>query len=231
MGINLRWAFASIRSGCVDADGSFTAQSTVRSAFVDVHANRSLRLEAVLAEALSLDAFGIVRAIEIALAQNVDVDLFASDLRIRFGCIALRTAAIVAGLRVLAYRTRRTRLLQRRTLVDVRASLVRIAGVVWSAAAHKCARRIRAHRIQSARMLQALVDVHAFRHRIAAKAFRTQTLETALVVPALGVSSARRSHAFVHVVAADGAGVAIESSRTVALVAALEIRAQRAWAA
>lgn len=97
-------------------------------------------LKAILTEALAFDALGIVRAIEIALAQNVDVHLFARNFRIRFGRIALRASAIVAGLGVLAYRTRRTRLLQRRTLIDVCASFVRIAGVVWSTAAHKCAR-------------------------------------------------------------------------------------------
>lgn len=98
-----------------------------------------MRFKAVRTEALTFDTFSVVRAIEITLAQNVDVDLFASDFRVRFRRIALWAAAIVAWLSILAYRARRTGLFQRHTFIDIRASFVRITGVIWSTAAYKCA--------------------------------------------------------------------------------------------
>lgn len=224
--MNLRWALASKRSRCVDTCRSFTTKSSIRSTLIDVNANRSLRFKAILTEALTFDAFGIIRAIEIALAQNVDIDLFACNFRIRFCRIALRTSAIVAGLSILAYRTRRTRLLQCRTLINVRASFVRIAGVIWSTVAHKCARWISAHRIRSARILQTFINVNTFIHRISAKTIRTQTLKTAFVIPTLCISSAWRSYTFIHIVTPNATCIAIKTSRTITLKATLEICAQ-----
>lgn len=180
-----------------------------------------------MTEALTFDALGVVRAIEIALTQDVHVHLLAGYLGVWLGCVALRALAVVARVGVLADRARWTSLFQGHAFVDVRAALEGISRVVRPAAANERAGSVRAHRVRAARILQAFIDVLTLVHCVAGEALRALALEAALDVPAQGVPAARRSRALIHVATSGGFRIALEAGRAVALVAALEIRANR----
>lgn len=105
----------------------------VHPTFVNVDTAGSLWLEAVLTEALSLDAFGIVGAVEVAAAQYVDVGLLASDLRIRLSHEALRAEACVAGAGILADGVIAAWFVVRRALVNIDTSPKWISRVFWLA--------------------------------------------------------------------------------------------------
>lgn len=88
-------------------------------ALVDVGTRCTLCQETVLTETLTVHAFGVVDAVEVGFAEDVDVDLFASHLRVRLGVVALRAEAVVAGHGVLADRVSSARLVVSDALVDI----------------------------------------------------------------------------------------------------------------
>lgn len=150
----------AIGSGSIQALGMGSANVRVGATLIDVHTTGSDGLESVQTEALVLNTLGIVGAVEVAAAQDIHVHLFAGHLGIGFPIVSLRAFAVVAGYGVLAHRMLSTRLIQRRTLVDVHTSAERISGVVRLAGAHETANRIRADRVLPARIVLTLVDVY-----------------------------------------------------------------------
>lgn len=109
---------AAERAGRVVARGT-RAAGVAGGALVHVHAHGALGREAVLAEALALHALGVVGAVEVGLAEDVDVDLLARHRRVGLGLVALRAHAVVARRRVLAQRVAAAGPVQRHALVDV----------------------------------------------------------------------------------------------------------------
>lgn len=99
--------------------GGVRAAGQPRGALVHVHADGALGREPVLAEALALHALGVVGAVEVGLAEDVDVDLLARDGRVRLGLVALRAHAVVARYGVLAERVAAAGPVQGHAFVDV----------------------------------------------------------------------------------------------------------------
>lgn len=95
------------------------AAGVAGGALVYVHAHGALRREALLAEALPVHALGVVGAVEVGLAKDVHVDLFAGHGGVRLGLVALRADAVVARHCVLANGIPTARLVQCHTFVDV----------------------------------------------------------------------------------------------------------------
>lgn len=112
-----RLAFAMVASSSVGADRRRSTR--IGKALVEIHAFGTNGFETILAEALSLDALGIVDAIEIRFAESRHIGLIARDCRAGAGTVPRRAEAIVTRLLVLANRISTTRILQSRTLVDV----------------------------------------------------------------------------------------------------------------
>lgn len=111
------FAFATETTRRINADGKRSARLSF--AFIDVRARGSLSNESRLAKTLTFDAFGVVGAIVIRLAEYVHVYLFASNLRRRFGRISLRAYAIVARFGVFANRVCSARLVRHLAFVDI----------------------------------------------------------------------------------------------------------------
>lgn len=153
------FAIAFVRPRNVLADRALSADVGIAAALVDIHADRSRCLESLLAEALAFDALGVVRAVEVAVAQNVDVGLFAGDFGVGLGAISLGTNAIVTGRRILTDCVVPARFLHRRALVDVHTASEGIAGELWGARTHVASRSVGANGVQTARVLKTLVDI------------------------------------------------------------------------
>jgi hypothetical protein len=94
------FAFATMTAGQIGANRVGSARRF--GAFVDIDASGSFRLETVAAETLTVQAFGVVDAIEIAFTNGGDIHLFACDVRRRLTGVSLRAATIVTGDGVLA---------------------------------------------------------------------------------------------------------------------------------
>lgn len=153
------FAIAFVRPWNVLTDGAISANVGVASALVDIHADRSRRFESLLAETLAFDTLGVVCAVEVAVAQNINVSLLASNLGIGLGSVSLGTNAIVAGRRILTDCVVAARFLHRRTLVDVHAAPEGVAGEFWSASTHIASGSVSADGIQAAWIFKTLVDI------------------------------------------------------------------------
>jgi len=104
------------------ADGVLAAgvrSAGVGGALVDVHADGALGHEALATEALALDALGVVDAVEVGLAQDVDVHLFAGDVGTGLGRVALGAQTVVAGGSVFAHGVRAARPIVNLALIDI----------------------------------------------------------------------------------------------------------------
>lgn len=128
-------ALALERSGDVQADRVLATNVFVRMALINVHTHRARSLEALLTEALTFDAFSVVRAVEVAVAQDVDIGLFAGDFRIGLGSITLRADTVITRRGVLADCIIAARFLQGSALIDIDAASEGIAGAVRLAGA------------------------------------------------------------------------------------------------
>lgn len=151
--------FTPVRSGRVDALCVRAASIGHVPALVNVDADRAVRLESVLAEALPLNAFGIVGTVKVTGAQYIHVPLFTGNLGVGTGAIPLRTQTVIAGRSVFAYRMIAARLLKRGTLIDVHTAAERIARIVGLARANVTANGVRAHGIRATWLVLALVYI------------------------------------------------------------------------
>lgn len=134
-----------------------STQGFVHATFIDVHADGTLRFETVLAEALSLDTFGVVCAIEVILAQNVYVTLHAGHLWVWIGTESLRTPTAIAGRCVLTDGIITARFVEDGAFIDIDTTTERIAGIVGLAATDETSLCVRTLGICPARIVQAFV--------------------------------------------------------------------------
>lgn len=155
----------AIRARCVQALGMGATGFGMRATLIDVHAARSDGLETVQAEALILNTFRIVGAIEIGATQDVHIGRFTSILGIRFSLVALRTLAAVAWHGILTDRVLSAWFIQCGAFIDIDTTAERIARIVGFARANETTDRIRTDGIITTRIILALVDVYAARYR------------------------------------------------------------------
>lgn len=130
---------------------------------VNVHTARANGLESVQTEALALNTFRIVGAVEVAAAQDVHIRGLATILGIGFALVSLRTLAAVTGHGILTDRVLPAWLIQCGAFIDIDTTAERIARVVGLARANETADGIGTDRVISARIILALVDVYATR--------------------------------------------------------------------
>lgn len=71
-------AIALERTRGINALGIRSAKSSSRATLVNIYTDRTVRLKSILAEALTIDTFGVVRTIEIAATLNRHVTLHTS---------------------------------------------------------------------------------------------------------------------------------------------------------
>lgn len=152
-------ALAFVRAGDVQARRTIATNVWVTAALVDIHAHRAGRVESFLTEALTFDTFRIVGTVEIAVAENVDVSLFARNFRIGLRSVALGTDAVVARRCVLADGIISARPLQRGALINVHASLERISSEISFARANVASGCVGADCVMSTRAFETLVDI------------------------------------------------------------------------
>lgn len=154
----------AIRARCVQALGMGATGFGMRATLIDVHAARSDGLESVQAEALILNTFRIVGAIEIGATQNVHVGGFTSILGIWFSLVALRTLAAIAWHGILTDRVLSAWFIQCGAFIDIDTTAERIARIVGFARANETTDRIRTDGIITTRIILALVDVYTARY-------------------------------------------------------------------
>lgn len=154
---------AAIRARRVQALGMGATGFGMRATLIDVHTAGSDGLESVQAEALILNTFRIVGAIEIGAAQDIDIGGFASILGIWFSLVALRTLAAVAWHGILTDRVLSAWFIHGGAFIDIDTTAERIAGIVGFACANETTDRIRTDGIITTRIILALVDVYAAR--------------------------------------------------------------------
>lgn len=152
---------AAIRARRVQALGMGATGFGMRATLIDVHTARSDGLESVQAEALILNTFRIVGAIEIGATQDIDIGGFASILGIWFSLVALRTLAAVAWHGILTDRVLSAWFIHGGAFIDIDTTAERIARIVGFACANETTDRIRTDGIITTRIILALVDVYA----------------------------------------------------------------------
>lgn len=128
---------------------------------INVHTARANGFESIQAEALALNTFRIVGAVEVAAAQDVHICGLTTILGIGFSFVSLRTLAAVTGHGILTDRVLPAWFIQCGTFIDIDTTAERIARVVGLARANETADGIGTDGIISTRIILALVDVYA----------------------------------------------------------------------
>lgn len=154
-------AVAAIGARSVQALRMRSTGLGMRATLIDVHTARADGLESIEAEALILNTFRIVGAIEVGAAQDVHIRGLTTILGIGFAFVSLGTLAAVAGHGILTDRVFAAWFIQCGAFINIDTTAERIARVVWFARANKTADGIGTDGVISARIILALVDVYA----------------------------------------------------------------------
>lgn len=179
-----------------------TASVCVRSAFIDVHTSRSLWLETILTEALTINAFSIVGTIKIRRTQRTHVHLFAQNFCVRLCTISLLASTHIARIGIFTDSMWGAWILDGQTFVNVMASVHWVTVAAFGTKALKAAGRICAVSIASAWRTSTFVIVGTTVRRtsVSVETGRTVTAITALKVCTYGTRSASiRQRTFVNI--------------------------------